>query len=93
MKMLLIKKLNQTIESKVLLKLLVVDFVDVVVKAVGEDVVLQDLVVKDLLQDLLLEVLSQASLAKLKLIKVKAVLGIDVLQALGRKAGLWKALC
>ena len=46
----LIKKLNQTIESKVLLKLLVVDLVDVVVKAVGEDVVLQALVGKDLLQ-------------------------------------------
>ena len=55
MKMLLIKKLNQTIESKVLLKLLVVDWVDVVVEAVGEDLVLQDLVVKDLFKDLVLK--------------------------------------
>ena len=74
MKMLLIKKLNQTIESKVLLKLLVVDFVDVVVKAGGEDAVLQDLVVKDLFQDLLLKGLNQAPIVKLKLIKVKVVL-------------------
>ena len=87
--MLLIKKLNQTIESKVLHKLLVVDFVDVVVKAVGEDLVgkdlLKDLFLKGLLlQALLLEVLSQASSAKLKLIKVKAVLGQDVPKALGK---------
>ena len=53
--MLLIKKLNQTIESKVLLKLLVVVLLDGVVEAVGEDIVLQDLVVKDLLQDLVLK--------------------------------------
>ena len=46
--MLLIKKLNQTSESKVLLKLLVVDLLDEVVEAVGEDLVLQDLVVKEL---------------------------------------------
>ena len=53
--MLLIKKLNQTIESKVLLKLLVADLLDEIVEAVGEDLVLQDLVVKDLLKDLVLK--------------------------------------
>ena len=87
----LIKKLNQTIESKVLLKLLVVDLLNEVVEAVCEDLVLQDFVVKDLLvQALSLEALSQALIAKLKLIKVKAGLCKDKHQALGK--ALWDSL-
>ena len=87
--MLLSKKLNQTVKSKVLRKLLVADLLDVVVEAVVEDAVLEDLVGKDFLaQALVLEVLSQALSAKLKLIKVEAVL-----KAFFCKDGLWKALC
>ena len=75
----LIKKLNQSTESKVLLKLLVAVVVDDVAKAVGEALVeedlLEDLLLKGLLlQALSLEGLNQASSAKLKLIKVEAVL-------------------
>ena len=93
MKMLLIKKLNKSIESNVLCKLLVLLVVKVEFEAVNEDAVvvlfkallLEDDVVKVvLLQAFFLEALSQTSLAKLKLLKVKAGCCKDV---------LCKALC
>ena len=55
MKMVMIKKLNQSTESKALCKLLVVVLVDAVVKAVGEAEVCQVDVGQDLFKDLLLK--------------------------------------
>ena len=55
MKMLLIKKLNQSTEGKVLLKLLVGILVDAVVEALGEAVGCQAFAGKDLLKDFVLK--------------------------------------